>query len=194
MTLAVALVRNGCRKCLALSLIHSLRCRKTTDFSHLGNWLDRESDFSRCPNLNGQIPTTFTRLIFRPMIPGSTPPGRKSGWIPGPRNQANRKFLRPKAYQRRAFVFVSRERRPRVRAHRLSKITKGGLVSVVIEPRRKAGPDRGCGSNYSGFSAIIHKQVTASTGFAQRGRTLLLMKAAPCEKVQSLQAWMTRCQ
>ena len=45
-----------------------------------------------------------------------------------------------------------------------------------------------------GFSAIIHKQVPASTGFAQWSRTLLLMKARPWEKVQSLQAWMTRRQ
>jgi len=100
--------------------------------------------------------------------------------------------IRP--YKHRAFDFVSSECRSRVRSH--PRFEHEGRASLTCDcaNNEKLGRTTAVRSNYSGFSATIHKQVTASTGFAQRGRTLLLMNASPCEKVQSLQAWMTRCQ
>jgi hypothetical protein len=46
----------------------------------------------------------------------------------------------------------------------------------------------------SGFSLRFHKQVFASTVFAQLVPDFMLLKDSRCETLQSLQAWTSRCQ
>lgn len=84
-----------------------------------------------------------------------------------------------------------------VKLDRRSALTRprgGASLRVIRAPAEGGAGPAGLLPITSPFSATIHKLVPSSTGFAQERRTLLLMKLRRREKVQSLQAWMTRCQ